>query len=62
MVEQSSGVRAEDHGRVIWSWDEASERDGGAKEKKSSITVRRLHCLNTVEGSLIRHSSRHPTE
>ncbi|KAH9049690.1 hypothetical protein EDB84DRAFT_1260539 [Lactarius hengduanensis] len=38
-VEQSSGVRTEDHGRVIWSWDEASERDGRAKEKKSSITA-----------------------
>ena len=42
MVEQSSGVRAEDHGRVIWSWDEASERDGRAKERKLSITVRCL--------------------
>ncbi|KAH9002207.1 hypothetical protein EDB86DRAFT_2898629 [Lactarius hatsudake] len=38
-VEQSSGVRTEDHGRVIWSWDEASERDERAKEKKSSITA-----------------------
>ncbi|KAH9077077.1 hypothetical protein EDB83DRAFT_2348082 [Lactarius deliciosus] len=38
-VEQSSGVRTEDHGRVIWSWDEASERDGRTKEKKSSITA-----------------------
>ncbi|KAF8272086.1 hypothetical protein EI94DRAFT_1567074 [Lactarius quietus] len=38
-VEQSSGVRSEDQGRVIWSWDEASERDGRVEEKKSSITV-----------------------
>ncbi|KAI9467106.1 hypothetical protein BJY52DRAFT_1236476 [Lactarius psammicola] len=38
-VEQSSGVRNEDHGRVIWLWDEASERDGRAKEQKSSITA-----------------------
>ncbi|KAH8988476.1 hypothetical protein EDB92DRAFT_1800580 [Lactarius akahatsu] len=38
-VEQSSGVRTEDHGRVIWSWDEVSERDGRAKEKKSSVTA-----------------------
>jgi hypothetical protein len=38
-------VRAEDHGRVIWSWDEATERDGRVKEKKSSITVRRLLVL-----------------
>ena len=50
-VEQSSGLRADDHGRVIWSWDEAPERDGRGQEKKSSITVRRLRCFNMVEGS-----------
>ncbi|KAH9060923.1 hypothetical protein EDB87DRAFT_1808093 [Lactarius vividus] len=50
-VEQSSGVRTEDHGRVIWSWDEASERDGRAK-KKSSITaphrVSRIYALEDL--------------
>ncbi|KAI9447943.1 hypothetical protein H4582DRAFT_42547 [Lactarius indigo] len=50
-VEQSSGVRTEDHGRVIWSWDESSEGDGGAKEKKSSITApHRISRIYTPEG------------
>ncbi|KAI0254799.1 hypothetical protein BJV78DRAFT_1183009 [Lactifluus subvellereus] len=38
-IEQSSGVRKEDHGRTVWMWDEAQafESSGTAPEKKSSI-------------------------
>lgn len=42
VIEQSTGVRREDHGRTVWMWDDkqASENSGGTQEKKSSITVR----------------------
>lgn len=42
VIEQSPGVRGEDHGRTVWMWDDkrASENSGGTQEKKSSITVR----------------------
>ena len=43
VVEESPGVRNEDHGRTIWMWDDKqmSESSGVAQEKKSSIIVRR---------------------
>lgn len=41
VIEESPGVRNEDHGRTIWMWDDkqTSESTGVAQEKKSSITV-----------------------
>lgn len=43
VIEESLGMRNEDHGRTIWMWDEKQtpESSGVAQEKKSSITVRR---------------------
>jgi hypothetical protein len=42
VIEQSPGVKSEDHGRTVWMWDDKQsyEVNVGGQEKRSSITVR----------------------
>ncbi|KAI0307076.1 hypothetical protein B0F90DRAFT_1684935 [Multifurca ochricompacta] len=41
IIEQSPGVKTEDHGRTVWMWDETQTPDSNerAQEKKSSIAA-----------------------
>ncbi|KAI0268165.1 hypothetical protein BC834DRAFT_933308 [Gloeopeniophorella convolvens] len=58
-IEKSTGIKSEDHGRIVWMWDETQspETSERAQEKRKSITaphrVSQIHVLDGVENILL---------